>query len=426
MILLSHPTGNEFVRQALIAFEEAGMLGEFWTTLNWDTNGLVHRLLPKELRQLLARRSYPASVQSRIHTVPFREAVRLTTGAFDLDSVSSQLDKKVAARLRKIDHCDIVYAYEDSALETFQAATERGIPRVYDLPIGYWRTAQRIFAEEKEREPEWAVTLTGTKDSAEKLARKDEELGLAQHVIVASTFTKNTLADFDHDTRLTLSTSLPAGETHVRSTAVREGKRLVIDVIPYGAPVPVSPQIRKPAGRLKVLFAGSLGQRKGLSYLLSAIGMLKNSVDLTLLGRKAASDCQPLDAAVRKYRWIPTLPHNRVLQEMHEHDLLVFPSLFEGFGLVILEAMAQGTPVITTDHTAGPDIIENGVDGFIVPIRSAEAIAEKIDILAGDSARLMTMKSAAQQKAAANPWKIYRQRLVEMAREVIAGKMSTS
>jgi len=89
--------------------------------------------------------------------------------------------------------------------------------------------------------------------------------------------------------------------------------------------------------------------------------------------------------------------------------------------LVVLEAMAQGTPVVTTEHTCGPDIIENGVDGFIVPIRSAEAIAETIDVLAGDHSRLMAMKIAARRKAGLHPWDIYRRRLVEMAREVIAG-----
>ena len=147
--------------------------------------------------------------------------------------------------------------------------------------------------------------------------------------------------------------------------------------------------------------------------------MLKNSVELTLLGRKAAPDCQPLETATRRYRWIPTLDHAGVLREMHNHDLLVFPSLFEGFGLVILEAMAQGTPAITTEHTCGPDIIENGTDGFIVPICSAEAIAEKIDILATDRDRLTAMKIAARRKAELNPWKVYRHRLVEMAREVM-------
>ena len=61
---------------------------------------------------------------------------------------------------------------------------------------------------------------------------------------------------------------------------------------------------------------------------------------------------------------------------MREHDVFVFPSLFEGFGLVITEAMSQGVPVITTDRTAGPDLIQDGVDGWIVPAGSSIAIKE--------------------------------------------------
>ena len=405
MILLSHPTGNEFVREALAAFDRAGILGEFWTTIRWNPEARINRLFPQSLRDLFGRRSFSESVRSRTHTVPLREAIRLfagaigvtpkhETGAFSIDAVLRALDRKVAGRLRKIDNCDAIYAYEDSALQSFRAAGDLGLKRIYDLPIGYWRVGQRIFAEEKEREPEWASTLTGTLDSAEKLGRKDDELRLATRVIVASTFTKQTLGE-------------------APSTAK-------IDIVAYGAPPPISDEIRRSAGRLKVLFAGSLGQRKGLSYLLDAVEKLKGAVELTLLGRKAGSECAPLESAVRKHRWLPTLSHAGVLREMQSHDVLVLPSLFEGFGLVILEAMAQGTPVITTDHTAGPDVIENGTDGFIVPIRSADAIAERLDLLASDPERLIAIKSMAKQKAASRGWETYRQRLVEVAREVMA------
>src|SRR5882762_7412663 len=202
MILLSHPTGNEFVRQALTAFDRAGMLGEFWTTISWNPAAPINRLFPRSVRELFDRRSFPESVRSRTHTVPFREPVRLIAGAagisprhepgtFSIDAVMRELDQKVADRLRKIDNpdaigaresvrsCRAVYAYEDGALQSFRVARDLGLKRIYDLPIGYWKAGQRIFAEEKEREPEWSPTLTGTLDSAEKLARKDEELRLA-------------------------------------------------------------------------------------------------------------------------------------------------------------------------------------------------------------------------------------------------------
>jgi glycosyltransferase involved in cell wall biosynthesis len=414
MILLSHPIGNEFVREALVAFECADMLAEFWTAISWNSKSPINRALPRSVRDLLARRSFPQSIRTRTRTLPAREAIRLLAGAagfssrhetgpFSIDSVFRALDKKVAQRLRKNDPPSqgsgaagavrAIYAYEDGALESFRAARARELKRIYDLPIGYWQVGQRIFAEEAEREPEWAPTLTGMLDSADKLARKTDELRLATRVVVASTFTKRTL------------TGSPC-------TAQ-------IDVVPYGAPSAIFDKVSKPSRRLKVLFAGSLGQRKGLSYLLKAVESLKDGVELTLLGRKVIEGCAPLDSAVRAHRWIPTLSHNAVLREMHNHDVLVLPSLFEGFGLVILEAMAQGTPVIATDHTAGPDVIEDGKDGFMVPIRSAEAISEKLDLLASDREKLMSMKLAARQKAQSRRWENYRDGLVKVAREVM-------
>jgi alpha-maltose-1-phosphate synthase len=404
MILLSHPIGNEFVRQALVAFDQAGMLEEFWTGISWNPESAVNRVLPRSLRELFRRRAFPESVRLRTHTVPIRETLRLVagaagigsrheTGALSIDAVFRELDREVARRLGETKKVKAIYAYEDGALESFRAAKDLNISRLYDLPIGHWRAGQRIYAEEAEREPEWASTLTGTLDSAEKLSRKEEELRLATRVIVASTFTKQTLAESSCTAK--------------------------IDIVPYGAPGSISDGITRPSSKLKVLFAGSLGQRKGLSYLLTAVENLEDAVELTLLGRKAATDCGPLEAAVRKYRWLPSLAHAEVLREMHLHDVVVLPSLFEGFGLVILEAMAQGTPVITTDHTAGPDVIENEVDGFIVPIRSPDAIAAKLNVLARDHERLMSMKSAAKRKAELHGWAAYRRRLVEVAREVM-------
>jgi glycosyltransferase involved in cell wall biosynthesis len=413
MILLSHPTGNQNVRQAAIAFREAELLTEFWTCLSWNAEGPANRLLPALVRRQLSRRSFHPALRPLIRTTPAREIGRLLTealgisafsahetGPLSIDAVFSALDRKVAGRLSELTDCQAVYGYEDGALATFRVAQERNIQRLYDLPIGYWRVAQRIYAEEREREPEWAGTLSGAHDSAEKLARKEEELKLATHVVVASSFTRETLraADFS------------AG----------------VSVIPYGAPPVAAGEIVSASGNLRVLYVGSLGQRKGLSYLFQAIDLLGPKVELTLVGRKAAAGCRPLEEAVRRHHWMPTLPHGEVLAQMQRHDVLVLPSLFEGFGLVILEAMAQGLPVITTAHTAGPDLISEGGDGFIVPIRSAEAIAGKLDWLAGNPKILQEMKQAARKKAAGRRWADYRDSLVQMARDVIPNPVPIS
>jgi len=407
MIILSHPTGNENVRQVALAFAEANLLEEFFVTLNWNPGSAFDRLLPPRLRQSFRRRSFPELVRHRTRSQPMREAMRLFFGAIHLplwskhergflsiDAISAALDRAVAAEVGKNANCKLAYAYEDCAIATFAAAERHRIPRVYDLPIGYWRAAQRMSVEESEREPEWTPTLTGARDSHEKLARKDEELRLATRVVVASTFTKSTLAQAPHQRPVT--------------------------VIPYGAPPAATNEIAKGGAKLKILFTGSLGQRKGLSYALRAVELIgERNCKLTLLGRKAAEGCRPLDQAVRDHRWLPSLSHERVLLEMRQHDVLIFPSLFEGFGLAITEAMSQGIPVITTAHTAGPDIIDDGVDGFIVPIRSAEAIAEKLELLARDRERLRAMKISARKKAQIHRWENYRRALVTMAQEVM-------
>jgi starch synthase len=418
MILMSHPLGNANVRNAALALSDAGLLAELWTCLQWSPGHCAERLIPRRLARELSRRSFPVTVRARVHTAPWREAGRLLAGHLpggdwltrheagwcSVDAVFRALDLRVARRAQSLVRRGVplsgVYGYEDGAAATFKVAGRMGLARFYDLPIGYWRAGQSIFAEEAERVPEWAPTLTGRGDSAAKLARKDEELQMADAVIVASNFTRQTLL------------SAPAF-------------RAPVHVIPYGAPAGGAFSSEDPApasegGRkLRVLFAGSLGQRKGLSYLLAAVRPLAAHVELTLLGAKTASDCAPLEAAVRAHRWIPSLAHADVLAEMGRQDVLVFPSLFEGFGLVILEAMSRGLPVIATPHTAAPDLITDGIEGFIIPIRSPGAIAEKLELLLREPARLAEMKVAARKKAEALTWQTYRTRLARVVAQTL-------
>ncbi len=144
------------------------------------------------------------------------------------------------------------------------------------------------------------------------------------------------------------------------------------------------------------------------------------AVELTLLGQKTTPDCPPLNEAVRAHRWIPSLPHAALLDEMSRQDALVFPSLFEGFGLVIPEAMSRGLPVIASTHTAAPDLFSaDGVEGFLVPIRSAEAIAEKLELLHRDRARLRAMSRAALDRAEALRWADYHRGICAVARAAL-------
>ena len=105
---------------------------------------------------------------------------------------------------------------------------------------------------------------------------------------------------------------------------------------------------------------------------------------------------------------------------MAAHDVFVFPSLFEGFGLVLLEALAMGLPVITTAHTAGPDLIHEGVEGFIVPIRDSAAIAACLELLHCDRARLAEMSRQARCRAREFSWASYEDTLAACVGQALA------
>lgn len=407
MILLSHPTANQNVRQAALALVEANLLAEFWTCLNWKQGGFIDHSLPARFRKELGRRSFSERVEPFIVTFPWREAARLLSqqlglssltrgesGIFGLDAVYQSLDRRVAKRILHSQRIDSVYAYDNGALESFRAAKGRGLKCIYEHPIAYWREVRRYQQEEAELHPEWKPTLGALQDSEEKLARKDAELALADVVIVPSTFSKNSLRD-------------------------AAALRAPVQVVPYGVPQVSDASKENRGARLAVLFVGALTQAKGLSYLLAAAAKLERHIDLTLIGNRV-SPVIPSQALLDKHHWIPSLAYNDLLREMSRRDVLVLPSLHEGFGLVIGEAMAHGLVVIATPHTAAPDLIDDGIDGFIVPIRSASAIAEKLELLLQDPARLREMKLAARRKAAAHGWEVYRRGLALLAREVVS------
>ncbi len=408
MILLSHPTANQNVRQAALAFAEANLLEEFWTCVNWSQGGLLDQLagLAPRLQRELRRRSFPQELAPFIRTHAGREwgrhfaarlgweaATRNGSGGFSMDAVYLSLDRRVARRLSSQRKLQAVYAYDNGALETFRAAKRQGLKCIYEHPVVYWRKVHQYQQEEAELNPEWAPTLGALQDGEAKLAQKDEELALADLVIVPSEFSRESLA-------------------HAPTRPAR------IEVVPYGAP-PLGPEVVAHEGeKLRVLFVGSLSQAKGAGYLLQAAAMLERQIDLTMVGQRVSA-LIPRQAELDRHRWIPSLPHPDLVREMARQDVLVLPSLHEGLPLVIPEAMAQGLVVVATSHAAGPSLITDGVDGFIVPIRSATAIAEKLEMLRQDPARLQEMKRAAQRRAARMTWESYRQALANVAREVI-------
>jgi glycosyltransferase involved in cell wall biosynthesis len=347
----------------------------------------------------------------RIDIHPLRESVRLLasavglerltrheTGWASIDQVWRSVDRKAARCLRTGAYgreVRAVYAYEDCALELFTAAQELNLRRVYDLPIAYWETSQRLLSEEAQRYPEWERTLGATRDSSQKTSRKTRELELADLVICPSDFVRN---------------SLPTGNNSPPAL-----------VVPFGSPTtePVAQANETSTQRpLRVLFAGTLSQRKGLADLFVAMKLLDSkNVQLVVMGSLLCSldwYRQFADFVYERPR-----PHQEVLQLMRSCDILVLPSIVEGRALVQQEAMACGLPVIATPNAGADDLILDGETGFLVPIRSPEVIADRIKWFLSNRSHICGMGIAAQARARNLTWRGYGEKIVGAIRDLI-------
>ncbi|MEJ7560461.1 MAG: glycosyltransferase family 4 protein [Pedobacter sp.] len=414
-IVVLHPTGNKNVRAVLTGLSKAGMLSEFNTTLAVSPKSTWLRYLPGNIRQELLRRTYPSIDKSLIISHPLRELSRLLftklgwhrlvkpeSGWLSIDAVYQSLDREVSKRLsyKGKTSVDGIYGYEDGALECFTAAKKLGIKCIYELPIAFWETGRDLMQGEALRKPEWEVTLGGgTRDSIAKLERKTKELQLADVVIVASSFVKDSLPEWAKSKTIIMS---PFGSPASAESADHTGLR----------------SSGSSNRKLRILFAGSMGQRKGLCDLFEAVDLLKrDDLELVVMGSLLA----PMDfyrSKLANFTYEPGRSNEQVLELMRSCDVFCLPSIVEGRALVMQEAMSQGLPIIITPNTGGSDLVIEGKTGFLIPIRSPEKIAERIEWFLNNREKIPEMGMHAQTHAATYTWENYSLNVVEGIRNI--------
>jgi glycosyltransferase involved in cell wall biosynthesis len=188
-----------------------------------------------------------------------------------------------------------------------------------------------------------------------------------------------------------------------------------VRVVPYGsgsvgtrAHPPLAERRWERQVPLRLLWVGQLAYRKAAHHLFDAVRRFSPSqVELSVVSRSWMPP--ELAALVPPNATVLDAVSDDQRQEMYRtHHLFVLPSLVEGFGLVYVEALAEGLPILCTTNTGGPDVIEDGVEGFIVPPGDAEAIASVIEgcLMAPDL--LPAMSEAARTLAAHQTWRRFR------------------
>ena len=406
-ILLGTPQLHEHMQQIAQALLEKGWLARYQST------GVDHFESPlaRRCRAAIARvSSVDALLQRRrIHTVPpslvrsdwslevprvlarHARAPRLSDWIWERQerSLSRQL-----ARLIESDQFDVVFGTEFGSLEAVRSANRSGKKSVVAFVSPHAATRRRWMEPEYARFPELL-----TPDVRRLLAlsrirqeRTDAEANEATLVHTNSRFTTDSL--------------VAAGIARAK----------IIEV-PLAAPRPTGSRTPRSGRRpLRLIFAGKICVEKGIHYLFDAWRMLNvpsHVAELHCFGPMA------LPARIQRDMQSHVTLHGpisraRLFEEYGRSDVLVFPTLYDGFGLVISEALAHGVPVITTPNAGAADLVEDRRNGFIVPPADSEAIADRLDWCLTHSNELASMGEYAIASVQARNWDLFRREFITL------------
>ncbi|MBC8161544.1 MAG: glycosyltransferase family 4 protein, partial [Roseiflexaceae bacterium] len=184
----------------------------------------------------------------------------------------------------------------------------------------------------------------------------------------------------------------------------RRDTHLIYDGIDTDVFVPTAGMRRRDAlppsdARIRLLFVGNRTRRKGFELLPGIMNVLPSDYVLYYTGGFQGSDQGPPHP---RMIGIGSPGRDGLVEAYQSCDILLFPSRLEGFGIAPAEALACGRPVVTTDASALPEVVDDGQNGFLCPRNDIQAYAEKIKILGEDAALRQRFGEHGREKVVAN------------------------
>ncbi|MFC1539554.1 glycosyltransferase family 4 protein [Candidatus Latescibacterota bacterium] len=245
---------------------------------------------------------------------------------------------------------DIFIGWSSSCLRSLRKARQCGAKTIVERGSSHRLFQGKILREEYNK---WGLNpQTDHPKIVEKELKEYEE---ADYIAIPSNFVKNTFLEY----------------------GVSENKLIHV---PFGVDLTHFYPSPKMDDIFRVIFCGTLNIRKGIPYLLQAFSELNlKNAELWLIGTKS----EEIIPFLKKYS-SPNILHKGPFPEFElqkyysQGSVFCIPSIEEGLALVQPQAMACALPLICTTNTGGSDLITDGSEGFILPIRDIEALKEKI------------------------------------------------
>lgn len=291
-------------------------------------------------------------------------------------------DWLVAQQLKKDDDYQFFISWSSKSLTSGTIAQQRGKTFLLERGSTHILHQRQILTEEYQR-----FGLTYAFDQR-VIDRELEEYDAADYIVIPSRFVK---------------------ETFIRN-GIDENK---LFVNPYGTSAFFKPIPQPPGPRpLRVLYLGGMTIRKGLPYLFEALNTLSVRhipFEAWFIGSIDEPVKRILDKEIKgNWKTFGHVDHYRLSEYLSQCDVGVQPSTEEGLSMVIPQMLACGLPVIATPNTGAGEVVTDGVNGYIVPVRDPAAIADRLEQLFTNPGLLGTLqRNAASLSAADLSWDAY-------------------
>lgn len=378
-----------------------GLLDKYYTTVYYDKHSFLLRLLtsimPSDLSNRLKGRRHElidghAVTYFQIIGLLNQFIVRFPLFAPLYEKVSKWLFAQYANRTAKdikSRQTDIVWTFDSWALSIYQALEMHNVKaiKVLDMASTAAPIIQRIIAEEQSKNLAFSHTYELKKSMYSNLQIKDyvEEFGFADYFLSPSDWVKRSLLE----------------------SGVPESKILFL---PHG----VNTEFYKPKGeqyqpakKLRFLFVGRVEGAKGIDYLFEAFKQLQDEdIELNVVGSTFSwtEQAQNFSPNIN----ILGLKRSEEMPSVYANaDVFILSSLWEGSALSLMEAMAAGMPSIASSHSCAPDIIEDGVEGFVYDPYNVEQLKSYILWFVNHKDRIIPMGKAARKKIEGYSWDKY-------------------
>lgn len=409
-VLLTHP-GNQYCPLLATALHQRGLLYTYAAGLIFpdEPEAWWWQLLKQfNLSKLTAHRLAKGVGRQHLHLQPLPELwamLRWKLLHHPNDLVFYQRNEWFQKRIptQLIANSDVIVGFDTSSWLLVDRAAKAGKPFILDASIAHPLAKEATFQAIRHRFPAWANELAPK--ATRNIDVELEEMAKADAIVAASGFTRNTyIQQGIHPDKIFIN---PYGTNLAYFTNKWES------VVPEAATIPQK-------GAITFFFFGAITARKGFPWLCEVwkkLHLKYPKATLLAAGYGAPPAGFRVPDGITLAGVIPATERNEWFAKA---DVFVFPSFFEGFAQVIIEAMACGLPVITTTHTAGPDIITEGIEGHLVEPGDDNALLQAMIHFLEQPDCIEPMGSAARAAVAPYTWAAYGERWEKIIYEVLS------